>query len=144
MSKKVNTFCKQLQCHLDEIHDTVSNAMSCMETMHKKDVSCSTLHQKVQDALQKFEAGKQKAEEAKCQLQAMTCEDILQFLDQVEDCKKEHNVDQLCKHADQAETCAQAALSCAVAAIEEADLAIFAAIQTRMAAEEAAEPAPTA
>ena len=141
MSEKINAFCKHLQCHLDSIHDTVSSAISCMETMHKKGASCSTLHQKVQDAHQKYEAGKQKAEEARSQFEEMTCEDIMQLLSQVEDWKKEHNVDQLNSHADQAEACAQAALSCAVAAIEEADLAIFAAIQTRLAAEEAAQPA---
>lgn len=146
MGGKADSFCHKIQCQLDSIHDTIANAISCVDSAQNEELSKSTLHQKIQDAHQKYEQGKQKAKESKCQpgqAADMNCEKILELQSQVEQWKKEHEVKQLKQHAKQVEQYAQAAFACATAAVEEADFAMLEAIQARMVAEEAAETVPS-
>jgi len=142
MSARVDQFCDQLRDHLKALEEQVDTLKSNLQKLPKQGEQI--LQKNLNEARSRIEGQKKKVEQAKAGLKARAEQKIGQAKEAITEWKAKRDVSKLNSRADRAEQYAADAVYIAVAALDEAEEAIFDAVMARMDADNVGSPAAAA
>jgi len=133
MSARVDQFCDQLRDHLNGLENQVDTLKSNLQKLPKQGEQ--VLQKNLNEARSRIEGQKKKVEQAQASLKARAEQKIGQAKEAINEWKAKRDVSKLNSRADRAEQYAADAVCIAVAALDEAEVAIFDAVIARMDAD---------
>ena len=142
MSARVDQFCDQLKDRLNALESQVETVKSNLEKLPKQGEQA--LQKSLNEARGKLDGQKKKVELAQAGLKARAEQKIAQTKEAINEWKAKRETGRLNSRADMAEQFAADAVCIAIAALDEAEEAIFDAVMARRDAEKAEAPAAAA
>lgn len=133
MSARVDQFCDELRDRLNAMGNQVDALKSSLQRLPQQGEQA--LQSSLDDARKRIEAQKKKVEQAHASLKARAELKIAQVKDAVQEWKANREINKLNARADRAEQYAADAVYVAIAALNEAEEAIFDAVVARMDAD---------
>ncbi len=142
MSARVDQFCDRLRDRLNALEEQVNTLKSNLEKAPKQGEQ--VLQKSLKEARSRIEGQKKKVEQAQTSLKARAEQKVSQAKEAINEWKAKRDVSKLNSCADRSEQYAADAVYIAVAALDEAEEAIFDAVIARMDADNVGSPAAAA